>query len=99
MAAVYILYSPCLDSFYVGSCKDFEVRMQQHKNSTFQRSYTGRASDWIEFLVMKDLDYEQARQMEIHIKKMKSRKYFKNLKSFPEMRKKLIDKYGAGSSR
>ena len=97
MAVVYIIYSSSLDSFYVGSCKDFEVRFLQHMNSTFQKSYTGRAVDWEEFLLIGDLGYEQARQIELHIKKMKSRKYFKDLKSYPEMRLKLIEKYNAGA--
>ncbi|MEG9329070.1 GIY-YIG nuclease family protein [Salinimicrobium catena] len=96
---VYILYSASLDSFYIGSCRDLDLRLEQHRNGRYEKSFTRRASDWTDFLVIDDLGYEQARQIEVHIKKMKSSKYFKDLKSYPEMRKKLIEKYSAGSSR
>ncbi|MEY3084859.1 MAG: hypothetical protein RL037_1039, partial [Bacteroidota bacterium] len=39
------------------------------------------------------------RNIEAHIKQMKSRKYIENLVRFPEISQKLKDKYSAGSSR
>jgi len=39
------------------------------------------------------LDYEQARKIEKQIKRMKSKKYIENLKKYPDIVKKLIEKY------
>ncbi|NOZ48348.1 MAG: GIY-YIG nuclease family protein, partial [Chlorobi bacterium] len=30
MATVYILYSKKMDSYYIGSCKDFNIRLEEH---------------------------------------------------------------------
>jgi putative endonuclease len=35
----------------------------------------------------------QAFKIESHIKRMKSKKYIKNLSLYPEMRQKLLDRY------
>jgi putative endonuclease len=67
--------------------------MQLHNNKNFNDSFTAKADDWELFLTMDDLHYEQARSVEQHIKKMKSKLYVKNLKKYPEMMKKLVDKY------
>lgn len=99
MATVYMLYSQTLDSFYIGSCENFDQRLKQHLTSNFENSFTRRASDWEKYLLIEDLEYLQARQIEGHIKRMKSRKYYRDLKSFPEIGKKLIEKYKAGSPR
>ena len=99
MAQVYILYSEKTDNFYCGSCVDFEKRLLQHINHEFKNSFTKRATDWKEFLLVDQLTYEEARQIESHIKRMKSKIYIQNLKKYPEMLEKLIAKYRAGSSR
>jgi len=46
-----------------------------------------------------DLDYQQARNIEAHVKRMKSKQYLKNLSIYPAIIQKLIEKYPAGSSR
>ena len=99
MAVVYVIYSSTLDSYYVGSCMDFKIRLEQHLASSFQNSYTKKANDWKEYLLFDDLEYMQARQIEAYIKRMKSVKYIKNLKRYEEMRVKLIEKYTTGSPR
>ena len=99
MAKVYILYSPSIDSFYIGSCKDFDIRLSQHFNGHFKSAFTKRAKDWQKFLLIENLSYTQARKIETHIKKMKSTKYITNLKLYEEMRLKLIQKFKTGSSR
>ena len=99
MAEVYILYSPSIDSYYICSCEDFEKRLSQHLNDEYEIAYTKRAQDWQKYLLIQNLSYYQARQIETHIKKMKSVKYITNLKRYEEMRSKLIEKYSAGSSR
>ncbi len=93
MATVYILYSNRKNIFYIGSCLDLETRLKEHLNKQFNKSYTARADDWLIFLKIDNLAYEQARKIEQHIKKMKSKKYILNLKKYPEIIEKLIIKY------
>ena len=52
-----------------------------------------KAIDWGLFLTIENLNYQQARFVEAHIKKMKSTDYIKNLKKYPEMVSKLVEKY------
>ena len=93
MASVYILYSPTLDSYYTGSCDDLKSRLDKHYNKEFEKSYTAKSKDWELFFSINDLAYEQARKIETHIKKMKSKTYILNLKKYPEIAEKLIMKY------
>ncbi|WP_343606770.1 GIY-YIG nuclease family protein [Fluviicola sp.] len=99
MATVYILYSSSIDQFYIGSCLNLEQRLEQHLNKSFEIGFTHRTDDWELFYSKDDLEYQMARQIEMHIKKMKSRKYTQNLKKYPEIMENLIEKYRADSSR
>ena len=90
MAFVYILYSKSLDRFYTGSCLDLEVRMNQHLEKKYSDSFTRNSNDWELFLSIPNLEYSQARIIESHIKKMKSKVYIKNLKKYPELLNKLL---------
>jgi putative endonuclease len=93
MASVYILYSAEIDRFYIGSCENLQIRLSQHLNHKFSDSYTSKATDWILFFALDKLDYKQARLIEAHIKKMRTRTYYQNLKTYPEISEKLIEKY------
>jgi putative endonuclease len=93
MATVYIIYAPSINRFYIGSCQDLNLRLNQHLNNTFNNSYTKRANDWELFFKITNLEYQQARKIEIHIKKMKSKVYILNLKRYPNISLKLIQKY------
>ena len=93
MYIVYILYSQDLDRYYIGFTSNLEVRMNFHFNDTQVRKYTKKANDWEEFLKMECETKRQAMGVENHVKRMKSRVYIQNLKKFPEMRQKLIEKY------
>ena len=93
MASVYVLYSPSINQYYIGSCKELSERLAQHLSKEIPGAFTGKAKDWILYFSMNGLNYEQARQIEKHIKKMKSRKYIENLKKYPELSEKLIAKY------
>ena len=93
MASVYILFSETLDRFYTGSCKDRSYRIEQHFNKDFADSFTAKTDDWVLYFFVDDLEYEQARSIEEHIKKMKSKRYIQNLKKYPEIIQKLIMKY------
>jgi len=93
MATVYILHSDLINKYYTGSCIDLKSRLEQHYNNTFKTSFTIRASDWKVFFLIENLNYQQARKIEKHIKKMKNKTYIENLKKYPEISIKLIQKY------
>ena len=93
MAFVYILYSNKIDNFYTGSCLNLDNRLIEHKEQMFDKGFTHRADDWEVFFVIENLEYQQARKIEKHIKKMKSRVYINNLKKFPEISERLIKTY------
>ena len=93
MASVYILFSKKLDRFYTGSCDNLDYRIEQHLNKDFIKSFTAKTDDWELFFFVDHLQYVQARLIEGHIKKMKSKVYIQNLKKYPEIMQKLIDKY------
>ncbi len=93
MATIYILYSATADKFYIGSCKVIDERISQHLSKHFGKAYTSQATDWEVYFLIENLTYEQARRIEIHIKRMKSRKYIQNLKNYPELVSKLISRY------
>jgi putative endonuclease len=93
MACVYILYSAELDKFYIGSCENFTERNNQHLQKQIEGSFTTKASDWVVHVLLSDLTYFQARKIESHIKKMKSRRFIVNLARYPEMARKLIERY------
>ena len=99
LKAILVLHSESIDLFYVGSCLNFTTRLTQHNKGKFDISFTHRAKDWTVFFVIEALDYQMARSIETHIKAMKSRTYYSNLKKYPEISEKLILKYSAGSSR
>ena len=93
MAIVYILFSNKLDKFYIGSCKDLAERISQHANKKFEKSFTAKAEDWEVYLSIEELGYQQARLIELHIKKMMSTKYIKALIKYPQIIEKLKERY------
>ncbi len=70
-----------------------EERLSQHRDKVFGPGFTSRADDWEIFLEIDDLEYQQARKIEAHIKKMKSRVYINNLVKYPDIIKKLKQKF------
>ena len=100
MATVYILYSVSEDQYYIGSCNNIELRVEQHNTKYYKKAFTSKTDDWILFYHFDNLPQILARKIETHIKKMKSRAYINNLKKYPEIIEKLIVKYtGAGPPR
>ena len=93
MASVYIVYSPSIDSYYVGSCLDISERLLAHNTNKYDSAYTRRATDWDIYFLKEHLEYDVARKIESHIKRMKSRVYIWNLNKYPEMIEKLVFKY------
>jgi len=93
MASVYVLFSSKLNNFYIGSCRDLSYRINQHLNKKFTGSFTARAEDWILYLSIDELEYQQARMIEEHIKRMKSKTYIQNLLKYPEIIERLKIKH------
>ena len=80
MAFVYILYSKKLDRYYTGSCFDLEKRLLEHKNKVYRDSFTAKAENWELFLFIDNLEYHQARKIEMHIKKNAKQKIHRGFK-------------------
>lgn len=51
------------------------------------------ANDWVLYYSLNELKYKQARLIENHVKKMKSRKYIENLIKYPDISKRSIELY------
>ena len=73
----YILYSEKLNKYYVGSTTDIQRRLEEHNQG--KEKFTSTGVPWK--LVYEEIfqELKQARQRELHIKKMKSRKYIETL--------------------
>jgi putative endonuclease len=94
MYSVYILYSGKLERYYIGSTDlEPQERLFEHNSKRNNNSFTTRGIPWELFFVLFCNSRLQARQIELHIKKMKSRKYIQNLKKYPEMQEKLLVRY------
>ena len=99
MAIVYLLHSKKINKYYIGSCHDINLRLNQHLNKEFSNSFTSKADDW-EIIYSKEVDNVTiARKIENHIKNMRSTTYNKNLVKYSEIMDKLIQKYSTGSCR
>jgi putative endonuclease len=91
--SVYILYSTKLDRFYIGTTDDVPNRLLEHNNLHYKNAFTSRGVPWVLYLSIDELSSEKAYFIEQHIKKMKSKKYIENLKSYPEIIIKLKAQY------
>ncbi|MGB9153703.1 MAG: GIY-YIG nuclease family protein [Alphaproteobacteria bacterium] len=93
MASVYILYSKIADKYYIGSTKELKTRIEYHHNKEFKNSFTSKYNDWELFYSINEVSNTTARKIESHIKRMKSIIYMENLKKYPEISPKLVQKY------
>jgi len=95
------LYSSDIDTFYVGQTVNIINRLEEHLHHLISDAFTKRASDWKLFYKLDCENKRQAIMIESHIKRMKSRKYYENLRAFPEIGENLLMKYRVvpGSSR
>ena len=91
---VYVLYSKKLNKYYTGiTLLSPEERLQKHLDKTYgNHRFTATADDWMLFWSVNCHDIAQARRIELHIKKMKSKKYIQNLVKYPEITQKLLIK-------
>lgn len=91
----YILWSPTLRSYYIGSTTtSVTERLSRHNTSYYgKKSYSSKASDWEVFHTISCRSKSQMLKIEKHIKSMKSKVYIENLKTYPEISLKLLDRY------
>ena len=93
---VYILHSEKLQRFYTGCTSNFHERLRKHSTSFYgNQNFTSKADDWELFLLIECKSELQAKAVERHIKKMKSKIYKRNLKKYPEMIDRLLRKYSS----
>ena len=90
---VYILYSPSTGSYYVGQTEDLYQRIEKHNSATFINSYTKTRGPWEIYHTIECVSRKQAVNIESHLKKMKSVKYYHSIKNYPEIVEKLKIKY------
>ena len=73
------------------------VTLLRSSGVSFKRSsgvyLDGISSDWTLFYSLEVNNNTIARKIEAHIKKMKSKVYINNLKNYPEISEKLIQKH------
>jgi putative endonuclease len=93
MFYVYILYSRETDRFYIGQSIDPLTRLKERLEEIHNDSYTRKASDWELYFTLPCATRRQALKIEQHLKKMRSRKYLKNIREYPEISAGLIKKY------
>jgi putative endonuclease len=93
MFYVYILYSSSANKFYIGQTYDLNNRISEHNNGIFKGSFTSQASDWEYYVIIECSSRQQALNIEQHIKRMRTRTYYKNLKNCPDLSAKLIALY------
>ncbi len=92
MCSCYILHSDTLDKFYVGATHDpVGERIKKHNKHAYGKHlFTAAASDWKLYLNIPAKDYAHAVRIERKIKSMKSSKYIRNLKKYPELVEKIV---------
>jgi len=91
----YLLYSKSLDRFYIGSTTLLPAeRLENHLKEYYGKTkFTAKAKDWELFYSIQCASKTQAANIEQHIKKMKSKVFNKNLKKYPEIAVKLLERY------
>jgi len=82
-----------MDAFYVGQTIDLLKRVEEHNSKFYENTYTAKANDWILYFSIECDSRKQAILIESHIKRMKSRKYYESLKTYPNISINLKNKY------
>jgi len=95
MPYCYVLYSKTTDRFYIGSTiLNPEERLRRHLIDYYgNNKFTSMVKDWEIFFVIECSTLVQARKIEQHLKRMKSKKYIRNLKNYPEIMVSLLKRY------
>ena len=89
---VYILQSEAADKFYIGQTSEIQERLIRHNEGEADK-FTLRYRPWSVFHTISCSSRKQARMVEAHLKRMKSKKYLRNLKEHPQIQERLLMKY------
>ena len=93
-ASVYILFSEKLNKFYIGyTTKNINGRIEEHNSVEFENSWTSKGIPWQLLFEINCKSVNQAIKIERHIKRMKSIKYIKDIRKYPEIINRLKEKY------
>ena len=93
MFYIYIIYSKNIDAFYVGQTIDLNKRIEEHNSKFYINTFTSKTEDWVLYYSLECDSKKQAILIESHIKRMKSRKYYDSLKTYPNISINLKNKY------
>ena len=77
MPFTYILFSEKLNKYYIGACIDMERRLYEHNIG--HSKFTSTGIPWTVKYTETFETLQQAKNRELAIKKMKSRKYIESL--------------------
>ena len=91
--SVYILYSKKLNRNYIGSTGDFTKRLEEHNSGYFKEAFTLKGIPWETILIIENLHSKQAFEIELYIKRMKSKRYIESLFKYPEIIIGLQEKF------
>ncbi len=73
----YIIYSPALDKYYLGSTGNLEERLRKHNSN--HKGFTGKADDWTIVYTEEFVTKTEAYRRERSVKSWKSRKKIEEL--------------------
>ena len=93
---VYIIYSPSIDRYYIGQCKNLLHRLRQHNDLELNQNWTKRGIPWELSLKIACITQHQAMKLEHFIKKMKSRKFLQRLIIDKGLQDSLKSRYKSG---
>jgi putative endonuclease len=93
MYFVYVIESLKDGGFYIGKTSDLTARLRWHNSKELNKGVTRSKMPWRYFYTLEVGNPGTSGKIENHIKRMKSREYVLNLAKYPEIGKKLIEKY------
>ena len=78
MHYLYVLYSPKHDKYYVGETNRIDERIAEH-NFSLRNTYTSKYRPWKLAALFEITNRSKAREIEIYIKKQKSKFFIQRL--------------------
>ena len=82
-----------MNRYYIGQTMDLSKRLEEHNSHHFKKASTKIAEDWEIFHFISCTSRSQAILIEKHIKRARKRKYLEDLKKYPEIGEKLLERY------
>ena len=86
----YILYSTKRNRYYTGETTDVDARLLYHNSSELNTNSTKAGIPWEIVLIIPCKNRSHALKVEMHIKRMKSKRFIESLIQYPELVHKII---------